>query len=132
VRRVGLVVWVLVALLLALGAALYYSDPARSHGANVREARQWARDHMNDRNWRCLDRLIEVESGWYPRARNPVTGAYGLPQALPATKMAVMGPGWRWMAVKQVRWVVKRYIRAGSRYGNACDAWRSVLWRGWY
>lgn len=55
----------------------------------------------------CLDELWTKESGWNPRAQNP-SGAYGIPQALPASKMASAGPDWRTNAATQIRWGGRR------------------------
>jgi hypothetical protein len=66
----------------------------------------------------CLDRLWTRESNWRVTARNP-SGAYGIPQALPASKMAVMGSDWRTNAITQIRWGLY-YI--ASAYGTPCEA----------
>ncbi|MFO7253546.1 MAG: transglycosylase SLT domain-containing protein, partial [Actinomycetes bacterium] len=76
--------------------------------------------HLVRRKWgpgqfRCLDRLWTRESNWNHRAVNPRSGAYGIPQALPAHKMRVSGRDWRHNPVTQVRWGL-RYIK--SRYGT--------------
>src|SRR5690606_13389476 len=90
---------------------------ARPHTAAVRQARRMERARLRHagnhavksfafnlvvarRSWgpaqfRCLDRLWTRESNWNHRARNPRSGAYGIPQALPAAKMRVSGHDWR-------------------------------------
>lgn len=68
----------------------------------------------------CIASLISHESGWRVNATNPTSGAYGLPQALPASKMASAGSDWRTNPVTQLQWM-KTYVN--SRYGGACAAW---------
>jgi len=77
----------------------------------------------------CLYPLWERESGWRVTAENPSSGAYGIPQALPGSKMASAGPGWRTDAATQIRWGLG-YIR-GS-YGSPCAAWAHEKAHGWY
>lgn len=79
--------------------------------------------------WRCVDRLIHRESGWRVRATNRSSGAYGLPQSLPAHKMASAGPNWRTSARTQLRWFFS-YVK--GRYGGACNALGHSHARGWY
>jgi hypothetical protein len=93
--------------------------------------------------WDCLYALWERESGWnvlatYPSTITPlsapsssITTAYGIPQALPAQKMAAAGPGWRADAATQIRWGLG-YIRATPGYGTPCGAWAHEEADGWY
>lgn len=81
------------------------------------------------RQFTCLDRLWTRESSWNHRARNAASGAYGIPQALPAAKMASAGPDWRTSAATQIRWGLG-YIR--DRYGSPCAAWGHTEATGWY
>lgn len=76
----------------------------------------------------CLSALIGRESGWNVHATNPVTGAYGLPQALPGSKMASAGPDWRDNPATQIKWMWG-YIR---RYGGSCGALAFQMAHGWY
>jgi hypothetical protein len=69
------------------------------------------------------------ESSWNKYATNPYSGAYGIPQALPAYKMASAGRNWRTSATTQIRWGL-RYIRA--RYGSPRRAWEHEIDFGWY
>lgn len=68
----------------------------------------------------CLDPLWERESGWNPAAANPYSGAYGIPQALPGSKMASAGADWETNPATQIRWGLE-YIKA--TYGSPCAAW---------
>lgn len=81
------------------------------------------------RQFHCLKRLWARESGWNHRAHNGGSGAYGIPQALPAGKMAAAGRDWRTSPRTQIRWGL-RYIK--SRYGKPCRAWRHLRRTGWY
>jgi hypothetical protein len=68
----------------------------------------------------CLDAIWTRESNWNPRAENPYSGAYGIPQALPASKMASAGADYLTNATTQIMWGLG-YIKA--RYGSPCGAW---------
>jgi hypothetical protein len=77
----------------------------------------------------CLDRLWTRESKWSLTATNPSSGAYGIPQALPGTKMASVGADWRHNPLTQISWGLS-YIRV--RYGTPCGAWAHSEASGWY
>ena len=77
----------------------------------------------------CLDSLWNAESGWNPTAENPNSGAYGIPQALPGSKMASAGPDWQTDPATQIRWGLG-YIQ--STYGSPCAAWSHEEADGWY
>ena len=77
----------------------------------------------------CLDRLWTKESSWQVRATNPSSGAYGIPQSLPASKMATAGSDWRTNPRTQIRWGLG-YI--GERYGSPCAAWAHSQSHNWY
>ena len=75
-------------------------------------------------NW-----IVNHESGWNVRATNPSSGAYGLPQSLPGSKMASAGSDWRTNPVTQLRWM-RKYVN--SRYGGANGAIRFWKSHNWY
>jgi hypothetical protein len=77
----------------------------------------------------CLVSLWNVESGWNVTASNPSSGAYGIPQALPGSKMASAGADWQTNAATQIRWGLG-YIK--SVYGSPCGAWSHEQADGWY
>ena len=77
----------------------------------------------------CLQPLWDHESGWNPYAQNPSSGAYGIPQALPGSKMANAGGDWQSNPATQIRWGLS-YIQ-GS-YGSPCGAWAHEQSDGWY
>ncbi|MFC2746172.1 MAG: G5 domain-containing protein, partial [Parascardovia denticolens] len=83
-------------------------------------ARKWGEDQFT-----CLVFLWQRESGWRVNAANP-SGAYGIPQALPGSKM---GPGWQTDAKVQIDWGLS-YI--AGRYGTPCGAWGHSNATGWY
>jgi resuscitation-promoting factor RpfB len=72
----------------------------------------------------CLNNIWNRESGWVYNAQNP-SGAYGIPQALPGSKMASAGADWATDPATQIRWGLG-YIK--STYGNPCSAW--AFWEG--
>ena len=72
----------------------------------------------------CLNNIWTRESGWLYTAENP-SGAYGIPQALPGSKMASAGADWQTDPTTQIRWGLG-YIK--SVYGDPCSAW--AFWQG--
>lgn len=84
----------------------------------------WGSDQMS-----CLVSLWNRESRWNMNASNPSSGAYGIPQALPGSKMASAGADWRTNPETQVKWGLG-YIK-GS-YGTPCGAWGHSQSNGWY
>ena len=76
----------------------------------------------------CLDNIWMRESGWSVTAAN-ASGAYGIPQALPGSKMATAGPNWQTNATTQIKWGLG-YIK--DRYGTPCGAWSFWQANGWY
>ncbi len=87
------------------------------------------RFHWSWRQFKYLNRLWDRESGWNVYASNPYSGAYGIPQAVPGSKMASAGRYWRTSAWTQIRWGL-RYIR--GIYGSPHRAWDHELRTGWY
>jgi hypothetical protein len=76
----------------------------------------------------CLNDLWSRESGWRYNAEN-ASGAYGIPQALPGSKMASAGPDWQTNPTTQIKWGLG-YIK--SVYGSPCNAWGHEEADGWY
>lgn len=98
------------------------------------QARALAKSMVADRGWdgeqfACLDKLWSKESGWRVTAANSSSGAYGIPQSYPGTKMASVGADWRTNAKTQITWGLK-YI--SGRFGTPCGAWNHSQARGWY
>ena len=74
---------------------------------------------FNEKQYQCLNTLWTQESNWNYKARNKRSGAHGIPQALPASKMSVVSTDWRTNPVTQIRWGL-RYITI--RYETPCKA----------
>ena len=77
----------------------------------------------------CLDPLWAHESGWSVTAHNASSGAYGIPQAVPGSKMASAGPDWQTNATTQIKWGLQ-YIK--GTYGSPCAAYAHEQSTGWY
>nr|WP_204026653.1 transglycosylase SLT domain-containing protein [Sinosporangium siamense] len=100
-------------------------DPGsnKALGQRMNAARGWAAE------WGCLEKLWEKESNWNERAMNRYSGAYGIPQSLPGTKMASAGADWQVNPATQIEWGLG-YIK--GRYGSPCGAWGHSQRVGWY
>ena len=83
----------------------------------------------SDADFQALVKLWNKESGWNPAAHNSRSGAYGIPQALPASKMATAGTDYLTNYKTQIEWGLS-YIK--SRYGTPSAAWNQSCSRGWY
>jgi len=102
--------------------------------ATPRTPAQIARSMLASYRWSAaqfqyLYWLWSRESGWNPRAYNRASGAYGIPQACPGSKMASAGPDWRTNPVTQIHWGL-RYIK--QQYGSPHAAWNHEIRHGWY
>jgi hypothetical protein len=82
-----------------------------------------------DGEFSCLVSLWQKESGWNYQALNSSSGATGIPQALPGSKMASVGSDWQTNATTQITWGLQ-YIKAG--YGSPCSAWSHSQSTNWY
>jgi len=114
-----------------LSLAIRQVESAREpHGAKlvakalIAEKYQWGEEQYS-----CLNKLWTKESNWNYKARNKVSGAHGIPQALPATKMEIVGTDWRTNPVTQITWGLK-YI--SERYDTPCKAWSKFKRSRWY
>ncbi|GAA1731814.1 hypothetical protein GCM10009809_29070 [Isoptericola hypogeus] len=101
-------------------------DPgsAKAIGQAMAAERGWAGSQ-----WSCLEQLWDKESGWRWNADNPASSAYGIPQALPGSKMATAGADWETNPATQISWGLG-YI--AGRYGTPCGAWSHSVDVGWY
>ncbi|WP_326598782.1 transglycosylase SLT domain-containing protein [Streptomyces sp. NBC_01803] len=79
--------------------------------------------------FQCFSNIVDHESGWDHTATNPSSGAYGLMQALPGSKMSSAGDDWQTNPATQIRWGVN-YMN--DRYGSPCGAWDFWTANGWY
>jgi len=98
------------------------------------EYQQYAHDEVINRGWSeydftCLVNLWTRESNWNPNAHNSSSGAHGIPQALPASKMATFGDDYYTNGYTQIDWGLS-YI--AGRYGNPSNAWAHFLSHNWY
>ena len=103
-----------------------------SNGDPSGTAKEYAQETLNDpTQYQCLDNLWTGESGWNVAAENPSSGAYGIPQALPGSKMASAGSDWKTNPITQVNWGLT-YIQ--GVYGSPCKAWDTWQSRSphWY
>lgn len=82
-----------------------------------------------DAQFQCLDQLWQKESGWSYTAYNASSGATGIPQSLPGSKMATAGSDWETNATTQVTWGLDYIARA---YGTPCSAWSHSQSVNWY
>jgi hypothetical protein len=107
------------------GAASYTTPvgTAQTFAAKAVAGKGWAPSEFS-----CLVSLWNRESGWNTHAANP-SGAYGIPQALPGSKMASAGGDWQNSYQTQITWGLG-YI-SGS-YGSPCGAWAHSNAYGWY
>ncbi|MFC7880132.1 ubiquitin-like domain-containing protein [Isoptericola sp. NPDC057391] len=101
-----------------------YSGSTRSIGQQMAAARGWSGEQ-----WSCLESLWTKESGWDASATNPSSGAYGIPQSLPGSKMASAGSDWQTNPATQIEWGLG-YI--ADVYGTPCGAWGHSQSVGWY
>lgn len=88
-------------------------DP-KPYAVELMRERGW-----DDAEWGCLDSLWIGESDWEHDATNSSSGAYGIPQSLPASKMASAGSDWKTNPITQIEWGLD-YIK--SSYGSPCEA----------
>ena len=102
----------------------YSGQDPRALAQPLVAARGWS-----DSEYRCLLALWQKESNWNPNSYNSSSGATGIPQALPGSKMASAGADWRTNPITQIRWGLG-YI--AGRYGTPCNAWGHSQSRGWY
>lgn len=105
------------------GAAAAGTGPAQTIAKRLLAAMGWAAQ------WPALDYLWTRESGWRWDAKNPSSGAYGIPQSLPADKMAAAGSDWMTNPATQIRWGLG-YIKA--TYGDPDGAAAHEVSHGWY
>jgi hypothetical protein len=106
----------------------------QGHPADSGSAESTAKSMLASFGWSssqfsCLEPLWKHESGWNVTATNPSTGAYGIPQADPGSKMASAGPDWKSSAATQIKWGLT-YIK--GTYGSPCAAESHEQAEGWY
>lgn len=119
----------------AAQAAAEQQAAAALAAANTPEGAKAAAQHIMSSTYgwggdqfSCLNSLWNKESGWNYQAYNP-SGATGIPQALPGSKMSSAGSDWQTNAATQVAWGLG-YI--SSVYGTPCSAWSHSQAMNWY
>lgn len=106
----------------------------RASGGSTADYQAFAEQRCYDYGWsqydfECLVKLWNRESGWNPNSHNRSSGAHGIPQALPASKMAAYGSDYYTNGYVQINWGLD-YI--AGRYGSPSNAWSSFCSKGWY
>ena len=89
----------------------------------------WMRDAgIREADYGNVDYIVSRESGWRTNATNSSSGAYGLPQALPASKLGTAGADWRTNPVTQLRWANSYAVGRYGSWGNAVMFWQRNHW----
>ena len=107
----------------------------RGYEPGTTDPREMARQILKNKfgygesDFDCFNNIIIRESMWKVTATNPSSGAYGIPQALPGSKMAKVASDWRTNPATQIIWAVG-YME--DRYGSPCAAWSFKQANGWY
>jgi hypothetical protein len=104
-------------------------DFAQQASYSISEVKSMAQQIVGGGQFQCFSQIVERESGWNYQASNPSSGAYGLMQALPGSKMASAGADWRTNPATQIKWGLN-YMN--DRYGSPCGAWDFWQANNWY
>lgn len=114
----------------AAAAAEALAQANTPEGAQATAREMAASDYgWGDDQFSCLSNLWQKESGWSYTAENASSGAYGIPQALPGSKMATIADDWRTNAATQIAWGLSYIDRS---YGTPCAAWSHSQSVNWY
>ncbi|MEF9903508.1 transglycosylase SLT domain-containing protein [Streptomyces sp. P9-A2] len=118
------------ALTAATCGALIAATPAQAATTATGSAQATAQSMIGDSaQYQCFSNIVQHESGWNHTATNASSGAYGLVQALPASKMASAGSDWKTNPATQISWGIG-YMN--ERYGSPCAAWDFWQANNWY
>ncbi|MDT0571261.1 transglycosylase SLT domain-containing protein [Streptomyces sp. DSM 3412] len=116
-------------LAVAATGALLAAAPAQA-ASEASQAQAVAKKMIGDSaQYKCFSQIVDHESDWDVNATNASSGAYGLVQALPGSKMASAGSDWQTNAATQIKWGVD-YMK--DRYGSPCGAWNFWQANNWY
>ncbi|MBA4861148.1 transglycosylase SLT domain-containing protein [Streptomyces sp. PSKA54] len=110
-------------------AARDASDFATQSSYTIAEIQAMARQMVASDQWTCFSNIVDHESDWNYKAVNPSSGAYGLFQALPGSKMSSAGADWQTNPATQIKWGLN-YMN--ERYGSPCGAWSFWQANRWY
>ncbi|WP_335941358.1 lytic transglycosylase domain-containing protein [Streptomyces sp. PTD5-9] len=102
---------------------------AQQSSYTVAQVQAIARQIVPADQFQCFSNIVNHESTWNYRASNPSSGAYGLVQALPGSKMASAGADWQTNPATQIKWGLS-YM--DGRYGSPCGAWSFWQANHWY
>ncbi|MFJ9415957.1 MULTISPECIES: transglycosylase SLT domain-containing protein [unclassified Streptomyces] len=105
------------------------SDLLGKSSYTIAETQSLARGMMAGDQFQCFSNIVDHESGWNYRATNASSGAYGLVQALPGSKMSSAGSDWQTNPATQIKWGLN-YMN--DRYGSPCGAWSFWQANSWY
>ncbi|MFF4755630.1 aggregation-promoting factor C-terminal-like domain-containing protein [Streptomyces sp. NPDC002514] len=106
------------------------STPAQAATTSGLPAQAIAKKMIPDSaQWDAFNKIVSRESGWNISATNRSSGAYGLVQALPGSKMSSAGSDWKTNPATQIKWGLN-YMN--SRYGSPVGAWKFWQSHGWY
>lgn len=118
------------ALAAAACGSLIAAAPAQAATTATGSAQATAQSMIGDSaQYQCFSNIVQHESGWNHTATNASSGAYGLVQALPASKMASAGSDWKTNPATQISWGIG-YMN--ERYGSPCAAWDFWQANNWY
>ncbi|MFE9923940.1 transglycosylase SLT domain-containing protein [Streptomyces sp. NPDC005774] len=110
--------------------SLIAAAPAQAATTATGSAQVTAQSMIGDSaQYQCFSNIVQHESGWNHTATNASSGAYGLVQALPASKMASAGSDWKTNPATQISWGID-YMN--ERYGSPCAAWDFWQANNWY
>jgi len=96
---------------------------------SIAEIQSMARSIVSSGQFQCFSNIVDHESSWNYQAVNASSGAYGLFQALPGSKMSSVGSDWQTNPATQIKWGLN-YM--DSRYGSPCEAWSFWQANHWY
>ncbi|WP_435858574.1 transglycosylase SLT domain-containing protein [Streptomyces pathocidini] len=105
------------------------SSVAQQASYTVAQVQNIARQMVPADQFQCFSSIVNHESSWNYKASNPSSGAYGLVQALPGSKMASAGADWQTNPATQIKWGLN-YMN--ERYGSPCGAWDFWQANNWY
>ncbi|MFJ1805324.1 MULTISPECIES: transglycosylase SLT domain-containing protein [unclassified Streptomyces] len=132
IRRIASPKKALTGIAVAAATAGMALSAAPAHAATSSASQAQAIAHKmipNAAQYKAFSNIVKHESGWNMKATNASSGAYGLVQALPGSKMASAGSDWKSNAKTQIKWGLD-YMN--SRYGSPVGAWNFWQANGWY
>lgn len=105
------------------------SDFPVASSYSIAQIQAMARQLVPSGQFQCFSNIVDHESDWNYKAVNPSSGAYGMFQALPGSKMSSVGADWQTNPATQIKWGLN-YMN--DRYGSPCEAWTFWQANHWY